>query len=187
MHCKKAELQKNKSQEIQPYLNGRCIYLVGMMGSGKTTVGKIMSKVLGYSFCDSAWLFILCQMQVIPDPTTVHFHLPNNLSVRVHREYDKFIEELTRYFKTGIILSVVVNEPLESISVDLGFKGNTLAEGLVVSMCLGGALIGCLLSGWIADGVGRRGAFQLCALPMIIGAIMRFKVDLLATMETQNG
>ncbi|KAJ1412884.1 Shikimate kinase/Threonine synthase-like 1 [Sesbania bispinosa] len=44
---------KNKSQEIQPYLNGRCIYLVGMMGSGKTTVGKIMSKVLGYSFCDS--------------------------------------------------------------------------------------------------------------------------------------
>ncbi|ESW31753.1 hypothetical protein PHAVU_002G264800 [Phaseolus vulgaris] len=44
---------KNRSQEIQPYLNGRCIYLVGMMGSGKTTVGKIMSEVLGYSFCDS--------------------------------------------------------------------------------------------------------------------------------------
>ncbi|KAH1241103.1 hypothetical protein AAZX31_07G080400 [Glycine max] len=66
----------------------------------------------------------------------------------------------------------VVNEPLESISVDLGFHGNTLAEGLVVSICLGGALIGCLLSGWIADGVGRRRAFQLCALPMIIGASM---------------
>ncbi|XP_061350579.1 probable plastidic glucose transporter 2 isoform X2 [Gastrolobium bilobum] len=66
----------------------------------------------------------------------------------------------------------VVNEPLESISVDLGFSGNTLAEGLVVSICLGGALIGCLLSGWIADGVGRRRAFQLCALPMIIGASM---------------
>ncbi|XP_027363468.1 prolycopene isomerase, chloroplastic isoform X1 [Abrus precatorius] len=47
-----------------------------------------------------------CQMQVIPDPTTVHFHLPNNLSVRVHREYDKFIEELTSYFpheKEGIL------------------------------------------------------------------------------------
>ncbi|KAH1251116.1 Shikimate kinase 1, chloroplastic [Glycine max] len=43
---------KNRSQETQPYLNGRCIYLVGMMGSGKTTVGKIMSQVLGYSFCD---------------------------------------------------------------------------------------------------------------------------------------
>ncbi|XP_054802728.1 prolycopene isomerase, chloroplastic isoform X3 [Prosopis cineraria] len=47
-----------------------------------------------------------CRMQVIPDPTTVHFHLPNNLSVRVHREFDKFIEELVSYFpheKEGII------------------------------------------------------------------------------------
>ncbi|XP_019463560.1 PREDICTED: shikimate kinase 1, chloroplastic-like [Lupinus angustifolius] len=43
---------KKKSQEIKPYLNGRSIYLVGMMGSGKTTVGKVMSQVLGYSFCD---------------------------------------------------------------------------------------------------------------------------------------
>ncbi|KAJ7956911.1 Shikimate kinase chloroplastic [Quillaja saponaria] len=43
---------KNKSQEIKPYLSGRCIYLVGMMGSGKTTVGKILSEVLGYSFRD---------------------------------------------------------------------------------------------------------------------------------------
>ncbi|XP_052181656.1 probable plastidic glucose transporter 2 isoform X2 [Diospyros lotus] len=64
----------------------------------------------------------------------------------------------------------VVNEPLESISIDLGFSGNTLAEGLVVSICLAGAFIGSLLSGWIVDGIGRRKAFQLCALPMIIGA-----------------
>ncbi|KAJ0030109.1 hypothetical protein Pint_13207 [Pistacia integerrima] len=64
----------------------------------------------------------------------------------------------------------VVNEPLESISLDLGFSGNTLAEGLVVSTCLAGALVGCLFSGWIADEFGRRRAFQLCALPMIIGA-----------------
>ncbi|XP_077219277.1 putative plastidic glucose transporter 2 [Tasmannia lanceolata] len=66
----------------------------------------------------------------------------------------------------------VVNEPLESIALDLGFAGNTLAEGLVVSMCLGGAFVGCLFSGWIADGIGRRRAFQLSALPMIIGASM---------------
>ncbi|KAF1887826.1 hypothetical protein Lal_00023834 [Lupinus albus] len=32
--------EMNKSQDIRPRLNGRCIYLVGMMGSGKTTVGK---------------------------------------------------------------------------------------------------------------------------------------------------
>ncbi|CAL1378168.1 unnamed protein product [Linum trigynum] len=64
----------------------------------------------------------------------------------------------------------VVNETLESISRDLGFSGNTMAEGLVVSTCLGGAFFGSLFSGWVADGVGRRRAFQLCALPMIVGA-----------------
>lgn len=75
----------------------------------------------------------------------------------------------------------VVNEPLESISADLGFRGNTLAEGLVVSTCLGGAFVGSILSGWVADGVGRRRAFQLCALPMIIGAIVS------ATSRTLQG
>ncbi|EFH54840.1 hypothetical protein ARALYDRAFT_320039 [Arabidopsis lyrata subsp. lyrata] len=50
----KATLQR-KAEEVKPFLNGRSMYLVGMMGSGKTTVGKLMSKVLGYSFfdCDS--------------------------------------------------------------------------------------------------------------------------------------
>ncbi|KAG8383441.1 hypothetical protein BUALT_Bualt04G0013600 [Buddleja alternifolia] len=47
-----SEIIKNKSEEIEPYLNGRCIYLVGMMGSGKTTVGKVLSEALGYSFYD---------------------------------------------------------------------------------------------------------------------------------------
>lgn len=89
-----------------------------------------------------------------------------------------------------------MNEPLESISVDLGFSGDTLAEGtwilfflnichfffefevlyfpvnegLVVSTCLAAAFAGSLISGWIADGVGRRRAFQLCSLPMLMGA-----------------
>lgn len=46
------------------------------------------------------------KLEVIPDPTTVHFHLPNDLSVRIHREYDDFIEELVSKFpheKEGII------------------------------------------------------------------------------------
>ncbi|KAK4383537.1 Shikimate kinase, chloroplastic [Sesamum angolense] len=43
---------EKKAEEIEPYINGRCIYLVGMMGSGKTTVGKVLSDALGYSFCD---------------------------------------------------------------------------------------------------------------------------------------
>ncbi|XAR64815.1 Prolycopene isomerase [Bertholletia excelsa] len=47
-----------------------------------------------------------CRMPVIPDPTTVHFHLPNNLSVQVHREYNEFISELISKFpheKEGIV------------------------------------------------------------------------------------
>ncbi|KAM0936385.1 putative shikimate kinase [Dioscorea sansibarensis] len=48
-----ALILKRKSEDVAPYLCGRCIYLVGMMGSGKTTVGKILSEVLGYSFFDS--------------------------------------------------------------------------------------------------------------------------------------
>lgn len=44
---------KTESQEIVSFLDGRCIYLVGMMGSGKTTVGRILADVLGYCFRDS--------------------------------------------------------------------------------------------------------------------------------------
>ncbi|KAL5216947.1 hypothetical protein ABZP36_008348 [Zizania latifolia] len=48
-----ALILKQKAEDVIPYLNERCIYLVGMMGSGKTTVGKILAEVLGYSFFDS--------------------------------------------------------------------------------------------------------------------------------------
>ncbi|PWA44206.1 major facilitator superfamily protein [Artemisia annua] len=71
--------------------------------------------------------------------------------------------------KCGDYQETVVNEPLESISHDLGFNVNSLAEGLVVSTCLGGAFIGSLFSGWIADEFGCRRTFQLCASPLIIG------------------
>ncbi|XP_020268387.1 prolycopene isomerase, chloroplastic [Asparagus officinalis] len=46
-----------------------------------------------------------CRMEVVPDPTTVHFHLPGGLSVRVHRDYNEFITELIDKFpheKDGI-------------------------------------------------------------------------------------
>ncbi|GAV57405.1 SKI domain-containing protein [Cephalotus follicularis] len=48
-----ALILRNKAKEIEQDLSGRCIYLVGMMGSGKTTVGKVLSQVLGFSFVDS--------------------------------------------------------------------------------------------------------------------------------------
>lgn len=46
-----------------------------------------------------------CKMQLLPDPTTVHYHLPDGLSVRVHRKFEDFLVELTGYFpheKEGI-------------------------------------------------------------------------------------
>ncbi|XP_030465349.1 shikimate kinase 3, chloroplastic-like isoform X2 [Syzygium oleosum] len=46
-------LLKTKAQEVSLCLDGRSIFLVGMMGSGKTTVGKILSEALGYTFVDS--------------------------------------------------------------------------------------------------------------------------------------
>ncbi|XP_031389880.1 shikimate kinase 1, chloroplastic-like isoform X2 [Punica granatum] len=46
-------LLKTKGDEVSSCLDGRSIFLVGMMGSGKTTVGKILSEALGYSFVDS--------------------------------------------------------------------------------------------------------------------------------------
>nr|GME12608.1 prolycopene isomerase, chloroplastic [Ipomoea batatas] len=47
-----------------------------------------------------------CKIEVLPDPTTVHFHLPDDLSVRVHREYSDFVAELVNKFpheKEGIL------------------------------------------------------------------------------------
>lgn len=76
----------------------------------------------------------------------------------------------------------VVNDTLESISLDLHFHGDTMAEGLVVSTCLGGAFIGSTVSGWIADGIGRRRSFQMCAIPMIIGASVSATSDGLGGM-----
>ncbi|GAQ80118.1 carotenoid isomerase [Klebsormidium nitens] len=45
------------------------------------------------------------KMETIPDPAMVHYHLPDGLSVRVHRDYEEFIAELTSKFpheKEGI-------------------------------------------------------------------------------------
>lgn len=38
------------------------------------------------------------KLELIPDPTTVHYHMPNGLSVVVHRDYEVFIDELIQKF-----------------------------------------------------------------------------------------
>nr|TKR71444.1 prolycopene isomerase, chloroplastic-like [Populus alba] len=61
---------------------------------------------VGWLFAEGKLAAVGCEMEVIPDPTTVHFHLPNNLSVKVPKEYSDFISELTAKFpheKEGIL------------------------------------------------------------------------------------
>ncbi|MDC0831825.1 Carotenoid cis-trans isomerase [Geitlerinema sp. FC II] len=44
-------------------------------------------------------------LETIPDPVQIHYHLPNDLEVKVHRDYNAFIEELSAKFpheRTGI-------------------------------------------------------------------------------------
>lgn len=45
------------------------------------------------------------KLETVPDPTQIHYHLPNGLEVKVWREYEAFIDELTSKFsheKDGI-------------------------------------------------------------------------------------
>jgi shikimate kinase len=46
-------------------LNGTNVYLIGMMGAGKTTVGKLLSEQLNYRFIDTDVLVEACAKQSI--------------------------------------------------------------------------------------------------------------------------
>ncbi|NES84568.1 MAG: carotene isomerase, partial [Moorea sp. SIO2B7] len=44
-------------------------------------------------------------LETIPDPVQIHYHLPENLELKVHKDYDKFLQELIAHFpheKEGI-------------------------------------------------------------------------------------
>eukprot|EP01039_Chlorochromonas_danica_P010570 gene10570-11711_t len=43
----------SKAEILASLLKGTCIYLVGMMGCGKTTIGKELANSLGYRFLDT--------------------------------------------------------------------------------------------------------------------------------------
>jgi len=38
------------------------------------------------------------QLETIPDPVQIHYHLPQGLDLKVHRDYEKFLQELTAHF-----------------------------------------------------------------------------------------
>ncbi|MBD1936788.1 carotenoid isomerase [Microcoleus sp. FACHB-68] len=37
-------------------------------------------------------------LETIPDPVQIHYHLPEGLDLQVHKDYEKFLQELIRYF-----------------------------------------------------------------------------------------
>jgi prolycopene isomerase len=37
-------------------------------------------------------------LDTIPDPVQIHYHLPDNLTLKVHRDYENFLQELTAHF-----------------------------------------------------------------------------------------
>ncbi|EME31614.1 carotenoid isomerase [Galdieria sulphuraria] len=38
------------------------------------------------------------ELETIPDPVQIHYHLPDNIDIRVHRNYEQFLEELQTHF-----------------------------------------------------------------------------------------
>ncbi|XP_048137674.1 probable plastidic glucose transporter 1 isoform X2 [Rhodamnia argentea] len=66
----------------------------------------------------------------------------------------------------------VMNGPIVSIARELGFEGNSILEGLVVSIFIAGAFIGSISCGSLVDRLGCRRTFQIDMVPLILGAIV---------------
>lgn len=66
----------------------------------------------------------------------------------------------------------VMNGPIISIARELGFEGNPLLEGLVVSIFIAGAFIGSVSCGSLVDSLGCRRLLQIDAIPLILGALL---------------
>ncbi|PRQ52701.1 putative major facilitator, sugar transporter, major facilitator superfamily [Rosa chinensis] len=66
----------------------------------------------------------------------------------------------------------VMNGPIVSIARELGFEGNSILEGLVVSIFIVGAFLGSICCGSIVDKLGCRRTFQIDTIPLILGALI---------------
>ncbi|KAK8954688.1 putative plastidic glucose transporter 1 [Platanthera zijinensis] len=66
----------------------------------------------------------------------------------------------------------VMNGPIQVIAKELGFDGNPFLEGLVVSIFIVGAFIGCISSSSLSEKLGCRRTLQINAIPLIIGALL---------------
>lgn len=67
----------------------------------------------------------------------------------------------------------VMNGPIISIARELGFEGNSILEGFVVSIFIVGAFLGSIFCGSIVDKLGCRRTLQVDTIPLILGALIR--------------
>lgn len=74
---------------------------------------------------------------------------------------------------TGAVFGYAIavsNDAIAFVTTEFGLSG--LQAGVVVSGLVGGALVGCLLAGHAADGLGRRRALLVAAAAAIVGSAM---------------
>lgn len=67
-----------------------------------------------------------------------------------------------------------MNGPIVSIAKELGFEGNSILEGLVVSIFIAGAFLGSAGAGYLVDRLGFKKTLQVDTIPLILGAILRY-------------
>lgn len=60
-----------------------------IFGFGKKGTTNLLTKALNA---------VNVSLETIPDPVQIHYHLPAGLEVKVHQDYEKFLQELTSYF-----------------------------------------------------------------------------------------
>jgi hypothetical protein len=68
--------------------------------------------------------------------------------------------------------SGVMNAPLESIARDLGFEGDTVLKGAVVTVMIVGGVIGGVVIGPMSDSIGRRTALGVTCVPLMAGPLI---------------
>lgn len=67
-----------------------------IFGFGKKGTTNLLTKALAA---------VEVNLETIPDPVQIHYHLPQGLELKVHQDYEKFLDELTGHFpqeKEGI-------------------------------------------------------------------------------------
>lgn len=87
---------RKDAKRMNKLLKGISIYLIGMMGSGKTTVGKVMAQKLGYRFFDTDVLI----EQVAAKSINEIFATVGEASFRELES--KVLAELSAYLKSAI-------------------------------------------------------------------------------------